>query len=160
VFTIFITISQNNLRFKIKPTQSTTACPSVATRTDRFHQGRFGPTIETRSIRRRINLIRRENRLSRREWQVVGERLGFGWLLVGKSERLLTARSRSRRRARRNNLSLQRIGEGNMTRSTQFRFAPFRLDPSRASLWRDATDRHCEVENRDAYRPCYPGGYN
>jgi hypothetical protein len=83
VLTIFINISQNNLRFKIKSTQSTTACPSVAAGTDRFRQGRVGPTIEARSIRRRINVIRRENRLSRREWQVVGERLGFGWLLVG-----------------------------------------------------------------------------
>jgi DNA-binding winged helix-turn-helix (wHTH) protein len=27
-----------------------------------------------------------------------------------------------------------------MAQSTQFRFAPFRLDPSRASLWRDAED--------------------
>ena len=111
MFTIFINISQNNLRFKIKPTQSTTACPSVAAGTDRFHQGRFSPTIEAMLIRRRINLIRRENRLSRREREVVGERLGFGWLLVGKSERLLTARTRSRCRATRNNLNLEgRVG--------------------------------------------------
>jgi hypothetical protein len=48
----FIKISRNNLRFKIKPTQSTIACPSVAAGMDRFRQGRFGPTIEARSTRR------------------------------------------------------------------------------------------------------------
>jgi predicted ATPase/DNA-binding winged helix-turn-helix (wHTH) protein len=30
--------------------------------------------------------------------------------------------------------------EGEVAQSTQFRFAPFRLDPSRASLWRDAEE--------------------
>jgi hypothetical protein len=108
----FIKISRNNLRFKIKSTQSTTACPNVAAGTDRFRQGRFGPTIEARSIRRRINWIRRENRLSGREREVVSKRLAFGWLLVWKSERLLTARARSRRRPTWNNVNLEGRVEG------------------------------------------------